>query len=251
MIIIKSPREIELMRESGQLLSSLFHHLSLMIKPGITTKMLDEEAERFINERGGILEEKGYYGYPASICASVNDVLVHGIPSSKKVLKEGDIISLDIVVKKNGYCADACRTYPVGKVSDEAAQLIKVTEDSFFHAVSLIKEGVHLGDICHAVESYVKPYNYCVPEEYSGHGIGRTMHEDPSIPNYGKPGTGPILKAGMTLCIEPMVMTGKRALRVLPDGWTAVARDHKINAYYENTVLVTETGVEILTLGKE
>ncbi len=248
MIVTKSDREISLMKVAGSVLAKVFKYLEEHIKPGMSTGEIDEIVERIITENGCIPTEKGYYGYPASSCVSVNDVLVHGIPSYTHYLKEGDIVSVDIVATYEGYSADACRTFKVGTITEEANRLVEVTKQSFFEGCKLIKEGVHLGDISAAIEAYVTKNHYSVTREFTGHGIGKSMHEDPNIPNFGKPGTGPILKKGMALCIEPMVLQGKPFTRVLPDGWTAKSRDGKLTAHYENTVIVTETGYEIITM---
>ncbi len=247
MIIIKSPREIELMRKAGALTAKVFDVVGPLVKPGVSTLYLSEMAEKVINEGGGEAASKGYGGFPGAICTSVNEVLVHGIPSDKRILTDGDIISLDVVAKLDGYHGDACRTYPVGICKEERIRLIRVTEECFYNAVSKIHEGAYLGDVEHAIQTTAEANGYSLPLEYTGHGIGREMHEDPYIPCYGKEGTGPILKAGMTLAIEPMVMMGKNKLRILNDGWTAVSKDGEPSAHYENTVLVTESGYEILT----
>jgi methionyl aminopeptidase len=248
MITLKSPREIALMKEAGAVVAKVFEGLKAALRPGLSTLELDELANEIITSNGGISAEKGYYGYPGNICISVNDTVLHGIPSSKIILKEGDIVSFDIVVKKHGYCADACRTYPVGTTSPKALRLIEVTRQSFFEAVKLIKPGVHLGDIQAKIQEVNESNGYSLIRDYTGHGIGREMHEDPSIPNYGKAGTGIILKEGMTICIEPMVAEGKSATRVLGDGWTVKMKDGKLSCHYENTVAVTADGYEILTL---
>lgn len=247
MISIKSDREIGLMREAGSLTAQVFEALNGKIVPGMTTKDIERIAEKVIREGGGIPASKGYGGFPGAICTSVNEVVVHGIPSERKVLKDGDIVSVDVVVQLNGYHGDACRTYPVGICKDEVLKLVERTEEAFENGVKLVKEGAYLGDIEAAIEETVKKYGYNVPREFTGHGIGSSMHEDPYIPNYGKKGSGPILKAGMTLAIEPMVMMGGNAIRVLKDNWTAVSRDGKPSSHYENTILVTKGGYEILT----
>lgn len=248
MITLKSPREIALMKEAGAVVAKVFEGLKAALRPGLSTLELDELANEIITSNGGISAEKGYYGYPGNICISVNDTVLHGIPSSKIILKEGDIVSFDIVVKKHGYCADACRTYAVGTTNPKALKLIEVTRQSFFEAVKLIKPGVHLGDIQAKIQEVNESNGYSLIRDYTGHGIGREMHEDPSIPNYGKAGTGIILKEGMTICIEPMVAEGKSATRVLGDGWTVKMKDGKLSCHYENTVAVTADGYEILTL---
>lgn len=247
MIVLKSKAEIGLMKEAGKVLIECFARLEDFIKPGVSTLEIADLVDKTMAEMGAINAEKGYGGFPGSACVSVNEVLVHGIPSSKKVLHDGDIVSVDLVAQKHGYMADACRTYPVGIVKEEHLRLIRETQECFEIAYKMLRPGIHLGDVCHAIEEHAHSCGYSVPREYTGHGIGREMHEDPYIPNYGRPGTGPILKEGMTLAIEPMVMEGKNSLRVLPDGWTAVTRDHKYAAHYENTVAITSTGAEILT----
>jgi methionyl aminopeptidase len=247
MIIIKSPREIELMRAAGRLTAHVFEVVGPLVQPGVSTQYLADMAEKVITEGGGIAASKGYGGFPGAICTSVNEVLVHGIPSPKRILEDGDIISLDVVVTLNGYNGDACRTYAVGICPESKRRLISVTEECFQNAVALVKEGTHLGDISHAIQQTAESNGYSVPLDYTGHGIGREMHEDPYIPDYGVAGTGPILKEGMTLAIEPMVMMGKNTLRVLKDGWTAVSKDGKPSAHYENTLVVTKDGHVILT----
>jgi methionyl aminopeptidase len=247
MIIIKSPREIELMRKAGRLTAHVFEVVGPLVQPGVSTQFLADKAEEVIVAGGGIAASKGYGGFPGAICTSLNEVLVHGIPSPKRILQDGDIISLDVVVTLNGYNGDACRTYAVGICPESKLRLIKVTEECFYNAVSHVKEGVHLGDISHAIEMTAKANGYSVPLEYTGHGIGTDMHEDPYIPDYGNAGEGPILKAGMTLAIEPMVMSGTNKLRTLKDGWTAVSKDGQPSSHYENTILVTKDGYEMLT----
>lgn len=247
MIIIKSPREIELMRKAGALTAKVFDVVGPLVKPGVSTLYLSEMAEKVINEGGGVAASKGYGGFPGAICTSVNEVLVHGIPSEKRILTDGDIVSLDVVVELNGYHGDACRTYPVGICKEEELRLIKATEECFWNAVSKVHEGAYLGDVEHAIQKTAEENGYSVPLEYTGHGIGRSMHEDPYIPCYGKEGSGPLLKEGMTLAIEPMVLMGKNKLRVLKDGWTAVSKDGLPSAHYENTILVTKDGYELLT----
>lgn len=247
MIIIKSPREIDLMREAGRVAALVFEQVGPMVQPGVSTAFLDEQVERVMRENGAIPAEKGYYGYPASVCTSVNEVILHGIPSSKQILRDGDIISLDLVTKKNGYCGDACRTYEVGICGERQKRMIAIAKECFNNAMALVKPGVHLGDVCHAIEETAKKYGCSVARDYTGHGIGREMHEDPYIPCYGTPGTGPVLREGMTICIEPMIFEHHNAVRVLKDGWTVVAKDKGLTAHYENTVAVTKDGCEILT----
>ena len=248
MVIVKSPREIALMKEAGRVVGLVFKTLEEKIHPGMSTLEIDEIVEKTMLDNDCIPAEKGYYDYPASSCVSVNDVLVHGIPSKNQILKDGDIVSVDIVASYKGYMADACRTFKVGTLSDRAARLVKVTKDAFFKALEFVKPGNYIGDVSHSIQEYVEKNGYNVSRDYTGHGIGAHMHEDPSIPNYGKAGTGVRLQAGMTLAIEPMVLEGRKETRVLPDGWTAKSRDGKLTAHYENTVVVTESGYEIITM---
>ncbi len=248
MVIVKSPREIALMKEAGRVVGLVFKTLEEKIHPGMSTLEIDNIVERVMLDNGCIPAEKGYYDYPASACVSVNDTLVHGIPSKKIILKDGDIVSVDIVASYKGYMADACRTFKVGTLSDRAAKLVKVTKDAFFNALQYVKPGNYIGDISHSIQEYVESFGYNVSRDYTGHGIGSHMHEDPSIPNYGKAGVGVKLEPGMTLAIEPMVLEGRKETRVLPDGWTAKSRDGKLTAHYENTVVVTESGYEIITM---
>ncbi len=247
MIIIKSPREVELIREAARVVAKMFDKVEPYIKPGVSTKYLNDLCDKFIREEGAIPSELGYYGYPASICASVNEVILHGIPSERQILQDGDIISIDVTALKNGYMGDACRTFPVGICGERQLKMIAIARECFDNAVALVKPGVHLGDVCHAMEATAAKYGCSVPREYTGHGIGASMHEDPYIPCYGKPGTGPILREGMTICIEPMIMEHKNAVRVLKDGWTVVAKDGGLTSHYENTIVVTKDGYEILS----
>ena len=248
MVIRKSPREIALMKEAGRVVGLVFKTLLEEIRPGMTTLEIDAIVEKTMLDNHCTPAEKGYYGYPASACVSVNDTLIHGIPSNKIVLKEGDIVSVDIVANYKGYMADACRTYQVGTISDRAARLVKVTKDAFFEALKYVKVDGFVGDISAAIQRYVESHGYNVSRDYTGHGIGVDMHEDPAIPNYGKAGTGAKLVPGIALCIEPMVLEGRKDTRVLPDGWTVKSRDGKLTAHYENTVIVTEDGYEIITM---
>lgn len=248
MVIIKSPREIALMKEAGKVVGLVFKKLEQEIHPGMTTLDIDTIVENTMLENDCTPSEKGYYGYPASACVSVNETLLHGIPSNKIVIHEGDIVSVDIVANYHGYHADACRTFKVGTITERASRLVDITKASFFEAVKLVKPGVYLGDICHRIQEFIESSGYNVVREFTGHGIGSHMHEDPNIPNYGKPGTGVILKEGMALAIEPMVLEGKKDVRVLGDGWTVKSKDGKLTAHYENTVIVTKDGYEIITM---
>ena len=248
MVIIKSAREIELMKVAGHAVGEAFRNIEKLIKPGMSTMDIDQVVIDTFTKFGCTSAEKGYYGYPANACVSVNEELVHGIPSSKKILKEGDIVSVDLVASYKGYMADACRTFKVGKLSPTAERLIKITKEAFLEGLKQVKVGGYIGDISHAIQQFVEKNGYNVTREYTGHGIGAHMHEDPSIPNYGKAGTGARIEPGMTICIEPMVLEGKKDIRVLPDGWTAVSKDKKITAHYENTIVVQSDGVEIITM---
>lgn len=255
MVDIKSKREIELMKEACRITALVHQEMKKAIKPGISTLELDKIAERVIRENGGTPAQKGYpsgekgvQDFPSTICASVNDELIHGIPSAKVILQEGDIVSIDLVTYKDGYHGDAARTYAVGKVSKKAQELMEVTKQAFFEGVQYAKAGNRIGDVCHAIGEFVQSKGYNVVKEFQGHGIGRSMHEDPGIPNYGKAGKGIKLEQGMTLAIEPMVMAGKPEILVLDDGWTIVTEDGELSAHYENTILITEKEPKILTI---
>lgn len=250
MISTKSAREIELMRKAGQIVALAHQAVAMAIKPGVTTKEIDEIVERVILENQASPSFKGYNGFPAATCTSVNNTLVHGFPSDY-VLKEGDIISVDIGANYKGYHGDSAWTYGVGQVSAQAQHLMDVTKQSLYEGLKVVKAGVHLSDISNAIGEYVYSFGYSVPFEYTGHGIGSKLHEDPAIPNYGPKGRGPVLKPGMTLAIEPMVHIGKPYTRVLKDDWTVVTKDGSLAAHYEHTVLVTEDGCEILTTIKK
>ena len=247
MIHVKSEKEIELIRESCRIVRDTLNFVGEKIHAGMTTKELDVLIERFIRSEGANPSCLGYGGFPASACISINEVVVHGIPDDR-VIQDGDIVSVDVVADKNGYHGDACRTFCVGGVAPETKKLVQVTEECFFKAVEGLKAGTPLFDIGYRVQKYAESFGYGVIRSYTGHGIGREMHEDPSVPNYGKLGTGVRLKAGTVLCIEPMIAMGSWKVNVLRDGWTAVTIDGKPAAHYENTVVVREDGVEILTL---
>ena len=246
MIILKSQREIDIMREAGRMVALTREEVKKHIKPGITTKALDEIAENFIISLGGIPSFKGYNGFPGSICLSVNEEVVHGIPSNR-VLKDGDIVSLDIGVYYKGYHGDSAWTYPVGTISKADEQLLEVTLQSLYEGLKMAKPGNRVSDISAAIEAYVKPYRYGIVEEFTGHGIGKSLHEDPYVPNFGKPGSGALLKPGMTICVEPMVNIGTKRVRILSDNWTTVTADKKNSAHFEHMIAITETGYEILT----
>ncbi len=247
MIIIKSDKEIDKMRRAGKVVADCHELVRENIKPGITTAQLDAIAEDYIRRQGAIPTFLGYSGFPASICASPNEVIVHGIPG-ERILKEGDIISIDLGATLDGYVGDAARTHPVGEISPENQRLIDVTRQSFFEGIKNARVGNRLGDISHAVQKYVEDHGYSVVRDYVGHGIGRKMHEEPQIPNFGPAGHGPKLVRGMCLAIEPMVNAGTYDLDILDDNWTAVTFDGKNSAHYENTICVTDGEPEILTL---
>ncbi len=251
MIQIKSQREIELMRKAGHILEMTRQMLAEHVKPGISTHQLDQLAENFIVHLGATPSFKGYHGFPGSICTSVNEVVVHGIPSVKKILHEGDIITLDFGVNYKGYHADSATTYPVGQIKPEIKKLLDVTEKALYVGLEKAKPGNHVSDISHAIESFVKPHGYGIVEEFTGHGIGRELHEEPYVPNFGKANLGPILKPGMTFCVEPMINLGTKRIKVLTDNWTTVTTDHKPSAHFEHMIVITETGYEILTKEKK
>lgn len=247
MITIKSDREIELMREAGRITAYAHMKVAQAIKPGVSTYELDKIAYDAIVSQGAIPSFLNYHGYPASICASLNEVVVHGIPNKKTILKNGDIISIDIGAIYRGYHGDAARTHYVGEVKEEIKKLIEVTKQSFYEGLKFAKPGNRLSDISHAIGEYAASFGYGVVRDFTGHGIGRNLHEDPAIPNYGEEGHGPILKKGMTLAIEPMINLGTYRVKVLSDGWTTITLDKKPSAHYENTIVITESSYEILT----
>lgn len=255
MVTIKSKREIELMKQVCKVVALTYEELEKNIKPGMTTYELDKIAEKTMKNLGAKPAQIGYDPgirgipkFPAATCISVNDEIIHGIPSKYKVIKEGDIVSVDTVALKNGFNGDAARTFVVGKTSKENQRLIDVTKQAFFEGIKYAKPGNRIGDICHAIGEYVHSQGYSVVREFQGHGIGKEMHEDPGIPNYGKSGRGLRLEPGMTLAIEPMVIQGKPNILELDDGWTIITEDGSMAAHYENTILITEKEPEILTI---
>lgn len=247
-ISIKSEREIELMREAGRILKITHDELARAVRPGISTFELNKLGEEVIRSYGCIPSFLNYNGYPASICVSVNDEVVHGIPSKKRILKEGDIVSLDAGVIYKGYHSDAARTHAVGEISKEAAKLIEVTRQAFFEGIKFAKEGCRLYDISNAIGEYARSFGYGVVEDLVGHGIGTNLHEDPQIPNFPMKRRGPKLQAGMTLAIEPMINIGTHEVEWLDDDWTVVSLDGSLSAHYENTVLITKGEPELLTI---
>lgn len=247
MITIKTPREIELMRKAGMLVSEMHKFIKPYIKEGISTKELDRLCEEFILKNDATPTCKGYEGYPATLCTSINEVVVHGIPREEDILKNGDIITIDVVIGYKGYQGDAAWTYAVGEIDDKKKYLMKYTEKALYEGLKMVKPGNRIGDISNAVETYAESHHLGVVRELCGHGIGQEMHEEPEVPNYGLPGTGPKLKPGMVICIEPMLTYGRRTVYVLDDDWTVVTADGLPAAHYEHTILVTEDGYEILT----
>ncbi|MGI6112596.1 MAG: type I methionyl aminopeptidase [Mahellales bacterium] len=247
MIIMKSDKELEYMKQAGRIVAQTHRLLENHIRPGITTKELDDMAQAYITSQGAIPAFKGYNGFPASICASINEEVVHGIPGPRK-LKEGDIISIDIGAVIHGYYADAAKTFGVGSISAKARDLIQVTKESFFAGIKQARQGNRLSDISHAIQTYVEERGYSVVRDYVGHGIGQNMHEDPQIPNFGRPGRGPRLQSGMTLAIEPMINAGTYEVRTLDDNWTVVTLDNQLSAHYEHTIAITDHDPVILTM---
>lgn len=246
MIIRKSKAEIEKMRSAGRIVAEVLERLAGMVAPGITTLDLDREADRMIREAGAIPTFKGYNGYPASICTSVNDEIVHGIPSKRR-LRQGDIVGIDCGATYLGYVGDSAVTVAVGDVSDDIKKLMQATRQSLYEAIGKCVVGNRLGDVCNAVQAYVEPLGYSVVQNYCGHGVGRAMHEEPQVPNYGKAGTGPYLREGWVIAIEPMINLGRHETKQLSDGWTVVTKDGRPSAHFEHTVAITESGPQILT----
>ena len=247
-MIQKTPNEIALMRKAGEMTRDALVYAKTLIKPGVSTYDIDKAIEKFIIECGGSPACLGYEGYPAATCISVNEMVVHGIPSKEIVLKEGDIVSVDLVVAYKGYHGDAARTYPVGEVSEEKRKLIEVTKECFFKGIENVRIGDRIGKISHAVQTYAEENGFSVVREFCGHGIGRRMHEAPQVLNYGKETDGVLIAENACLAIEPMINAGKKEIWMLNDGWGIITRDGRPSAHYENTVLFTRNGLEILTL---
>ena len=246
MIMLRSKAEVEKIEAACRIVADTLEYLGAKISPGIATAELDRLAEEYIKSKGAVSAFKGYKGFPANICTSVNETVVHGIPG-KQVLKEGDIIAIDVGVKFNGYFGDAAMTFPVGSISEEAKRLLIVTEESLYKGIENACPEKRLYDISNAVQDHAEKNGFSVVREFVGHGIGTKMHEDPQIPNFGVPGTGPRLKSGMVLAIEPMINAGTYKVEILEDGWTAVTKDRKLSAHFENTVYISDSGPEILT----
>ena len=247
MIICKNEEEIKLLRQAGKIVALTHQYLKPYIKPGISTKELDTKIRNYIEKCGAKPSFLGLYGFPGSACISINEQVIHGIPSDKVIIKDGDIVKVDVGARYRGYNGDSARTFAVGKVSEEALRLISVTEQSFYEAMKVAKAGNRIGDIGHAIESFVISNGFSVVREYTGHGIGAAIHEDPSVPNYGTQGRGPRLYSGMTLAIEPMVNIGVPNVKLLKDGWTVVTADGKLSAHYENSIAITDGDPILLT----
>lgn len=247
MISIKKKDEIKRMIIASEIVSEALQAIKKAVAPGITTKALEEIAEDVIRMRGGKPAFKGYKGFPASICTSVNDEVVHGIPSEEVVLKEGDIVSIDLGVIYKGYISDAAITLPVGEISEAAERLLSVTREALFEGIARAVPSNRVGDISHAIQSYVESKGYSVVRKFVGHGVGRRLHEEPQVPNFGLPGRGVKLREGMTLAIEPMVNEGTHDVSIMEDGWTAKTKDGKLSAHFEHTILIKKSGPEILT----
>ncbi|MFB3072802.1 MAG: type I methionyl aminopeptidase [bacterium] len=246
-IVYKSKAEIEKIRASSRLVAETLQRLSEAIQPGRTTIELDRLAESCVTKHGAVAAFKGYRGFPASVCVSINEEVVHGIPSPSRRLEEGDIVSLDFGVLKDGYYGDAALTVPVGDVSDEAQRLLRIARESLYNGIDQAKEGAHLGDISHAIQQHAEGAGYFVVRAFVGHGIGAHLHEAPQVPNFGPPGQGPTLRSGMVLAIEPMVNAGTHDVRTLDDKWTVVTADRSLSAHFEHTIAITNNGTEILT----
>ena len=249
-IIVKSPRQIEFMREAGKITAGARSIARQAIAAGVTTAEIDKEVYNFITKSGATPSFLNYGGFPGSACISVNEELIHGIPG-KRIIRKGDIVSVDVGAKLHGFHGDCAGTYPCGEVSEETKRLIEVTRQSFFEGIKYAKAGNRLGDISAAIQEYVERHGFSIVREYVGHGIGADLHEDPSVPNYGKAGRGPRLVKGMTLAVEPMVNMGAAAIRVLDDDWTVVTKDGSLCAHYENTILITDGEPEILTMADD
>jgi len=247
MINIRSRQEIEQMRQAGVIVAEVHDLMKQMVRPGITTIELDEAAEAHIRTRGGVPAFKGYGGFPASICSSINHQVVHGIPGQVQLV-EGDMISIDTGVQLNGYFADAAKTYPVGTISTQTQRLIDITRNSFYEGIRYAREGYRLSDISHAIQAYVEAAGFSVVRNYVGHGIGTALHEEPQIPNFGLPGKGPRLKSGMVLAIEPMINQGTYHVNVLSDGWTVVTADGERSSHHEHTIVITDGEPDLLTV---
>ncbi len=252
-INLRSEQEIAKIAACGEIIAELFVYIQQFIREGVSTYELDKKCEKFMNDRGATCPCIGYGNppYPAATCISINETIVHGIPSKRKILKNGDIVTIDVVCGKDSYMADACRTYAVGEISSEASRLITATETCFFKGLEAIRAGARVGDISSSIQRYAEDNGYSVIRELTGHGIGRDMHEAPDVPNYGKPGHGAKLEKGMVFCIEPMIACGSREIELASDGWSCIMADSRLSAHYENTIAIREDGISILTMSRE
>ena len=250
MFIVKNSEQLMLMKHAGKITAEALLVAKEVIRPGVSTKEIDQKIRRFIESAGAVPSFLGYGGFPGSACISVNNEVIHGIPSEKKILREGDIVKVDVGARFRGYNGDSARTFPVGKVSDEALRLISVTEKSFYEAMKVAKAGARIGDIGSAIESFVISNGFSIVRDYVGHGVGASLHEDPEIPNFGTAGRGPRLYADMTVAIEPMVNAGLAGVRTLSDSWTVVTADGKLSAHYENSIAITTGDPIILTIAE-
>jgi len=251
-MLLKTPEEIQKMRIAGRLAAAVLEMIEPFVVPGVTTAELERICRKYIvDDLQAIPASLGHQGFPGCICTSPNFVVCHGIPSDQKILKNGDIINIDVTVKKDEFIGDTSKMFFVGKVLPYAERLVKITQECMYQAIKIVRPGIRLGDIGHIIQQHAEANNYSVVREFGGHGIGRDMWEDPHVPHFGKPNTGEELRAGMTFTIEPMINMGKKEIRILPDGWTVVTKDHKLSAQWEHTILVTETGYEILTARKD
>jgi methionyl aminopeptidase len=246
-IVLKSPREIELMRQGGLILADVMDRLRTLIEPGMSTLEIDDDVEAFLVARGATPAFKGYRGFPATVCISINEEVVHGIPSAQRRVKEGDIVGLDLGCIVEGYYADCAFTLPIGDIPPETQKLLDATRESLDLAIDECRPGRRLSDVSHAVQTHVEAHGFSVVRAFVGHGIGRALHEEPQVPNFGEPGRGPVLRPGMVLAIEPMVTNGTWEVRILDDGWTAVTRDGSLAAHFEHTIAITESGPDVLT----
>lgn len=251
MISIKSEYEISIMREASKILVKVFEEVEKLITPGTSTEEIDLKAESLILECKAVPAFKGYQGFPKSICTSINHEVIHGIPKKEVFIRDGDIISIDIGLKYKGYYADCAKTYPVGNVSEDKLKLLRVTEESLYKGIEAAKPGKRVSEISDAIEKHINYYGYGIVEEFTGHGIGRNLHEEPQVLNFKTTIQTPILKSGMTICIEPMVNIGSKEISILKDGWTVVTKDKKASAHYEHMVLINENGCEVLTMREE
>lgn len=251
MISIKSEYEISIMREASKILVKVFEEVEKLITPGTSTEEIDLKAESLILECKAVPAFKGYQGFPKSICTSINHEVIHGIPKKEVFIRDGDIISIDIGLKYKGYYADSAKTYPVGNVSEDKLKLLRVTEESLYKGIEAAKPGKRVSEISDAIEKHINYYGYGIVEEFTGHGIGRNLHEEPQVLNFKTTNQTPILKSGMTICIEPMVNIGSKEISILKDGWTVVTKDKKASAHYEHMVLINENGCEVLTMREE